>query len=77
MLHSQFGNVLVLAATYRAGLTQFVSQHTLETLLNRTILNLSRLKPISPSLAKDAEILQSVKRFVFGATSSFSSAEGN
>ncbi len=67
----------MLAATYRAGLTQFVPQATLEQLLNRTIENLSRLKPISPSLAKDAEILQSVKRFIFGASDSFSSADHN
>ena len=74
-LYRQFGNVLVLAATYRAGLTQLVSQTTLEKLLTRTIDNLSRLQPISPSLSKDAEILQSVRKFLFGASDSFSSAD--
>lgn len=66
----------MLAATYRAGLTQFVSQETLEMLLTRTIDFLSRLQPISPSLAKDAEILQSVRRFLFPqVTDSFSSTD--
>lgn len=66
----------MLAATYRAGLTQLVSQKTLEMLLTRTIDNLSRLRPISPSLTKDAEILRSVRKFLFdGAGDSFSSAD--
>lgn len=68
--------MLVLAATYRAGLVELVSQETLEMLLARTINNLSRLQPISPSLAKDAEILQSVRKFLFfDANESFSSTE--
>jgi len=72
----QFGNILVLAATYRAGLTQLVSQQNLEILLTRTIDNLNRLRPISPSLTKDAEILQSVRKFLFfEASDSFSSAD--
>lgn len=73
---SQFGNVLVLAATYRAGLTQLVSRETLERLLGRTISFLNSWQPISPSLAKDAEILQSVQRSLFpAANDSFSSTD--
>lgn len=65
--YRQFGNILVLAATYHAGLTDLISRHELEMLLNRTLDFLGRWQPISPSLAKDAEILRSVQKFLFKA----------
>jgi len=69
--------VLVLAVTYRAGLTRLISQEKLSKLLNQTIQFLCSLQAISPLLAKDTEILQSVQKILFpgNVDESISSAE--
>ena len=59
---SQFGNMLVLAATYRSRhLSWLVTKDELLTLLRRTIDFLSSLAPISTTLAVDAQILAHIK----------------
>ena len=73
---SQFGNMLVLAATYRSHLGKLVEKHNFIRLLDRTIAFLRELAPISTTLETDASILQSVKRIIMTedqASSSFSS----
>jgi len=57
--------VLVLAVTYHAGLTPLISQEELFNLLNQTTRFLCSLQAISPLLAKDTEILQSVQKILF------------
>ncbi|OJD23522.1 hypothetical protein ACJ73_05123 [Blastomyces percursus] len=75
--HAQFGNMLVLSATYMSPLSQLVDREILRTLLNRTINFLLRSRHISPTLSKDAEILTLIRRKIFDTpTTSFSSAEG-
>ncbi|MCJ1405752.1 hypothetical protein MMC11_008982 [Xylographa trunciseda] len=75
--HAQFGNMLVLAATYRSHLGKFVDRTNLLRLLDRTITFLSELSSISSTLEKDAETLKYVRRIIAtdesGANSSFSS----
>lgn len=66
--HAQFGNVLVLAATYNSRnpeLSSLVSADVLRRLMNRTIHYLDDKANISPTLAKDAEILRHVKQKLF------------
>lgn len=68
----QFGNMLVLAATYKSHLSRLVNRNKLEELLDRTINFLGKYSPISPTLKKDAEILHDIKQQIFGANRSFS-----
>ncbi|EPS37909.1 hypothetical protein H072_8333 [Dactylellina haptotyla CBS 200.50] len=57
--HAQFGNMLVLQAAYKhPKLREFVNRGELQMLLDKTILFLRTLAPISPSLAQDVQILQ-------------------
>ena len=73
---SQFGNMLVLAATYRSHLGKLVEKHNFIRLLDRTIAFLRELAPISTTLETDASILQNVKLIIVTenqASSSFSS----
>ena len=74
--HSQFGNMLVLAATYRSHLGYLVEKHNFIRLLDRTISFLRELGAISPTLETDASILSSVRRTIVNeepVSSSFSS----
>ncbi|ETN40142.1 uncharacterized protein HMPREF1541_04418 [Cyphellophora europaea CBS 101466] len=79
--HAQFGNMLVLAATYTSphpDLSSMVNESTLRHLFHRTLGILQANESISPVLAKDFRILQQVRANVFPDTkpsmsSSFSS----
>ncbi len=72
----QFGNILVLAATYKSTLSYLVSAEQLEHLFNRTIKFLRTLRPISSTLAQDALILESLRQVIFEPPNlSFSSAD--
>jgi len=78
----QFGNMLVLSATYTSShpdLSSLVDESTLRRLFERTIKILKDHDNISPVLAKDLKILQHVRNNVFSqsyppgsAASSFS-----
>ncbi|KAK2750723.1 hypothetical protein FQN57_002796 [Myotisia sp. PD_48] len=63
--HAQFGNMLVLSATYTSQLSQLVDGNKLYTLLNRTIDFLLKSRHISPTLRKDAEILTLIRQKLF------------
>ncbi|KAL9614805.1 MAG: hypothetical protein Q9167_000715 [Letrouitia subvulpina] len=74
--HAQFGNMLVLAATYKSNLSFLIPRSRLEHLFNRTINLLRGLRPISDTLYEDAKILEILRRVVFEDTNvsqSFSS----
>jgi hypothetical protein len=58
--HAQFGNMLVLAATY-VNLPQYVQKKELMDLLDRTIQFLSELGPISSTLKFDAQVLGEIR----------------
>ncbi|KAA6413467.1 MAG: hypothetical protein FRX48_03213 [Lasallia pustulata] len=74
--HAQFGNMLVLAATYRSHLGYLVPYEELARLLERTITFLRRLRDISKTLEQDCMILEAVNQVVNqGPTQSFSSTE--
>ncbi|EEH07746.1 C6 zinc finger domain-containing protein [Histoplasma capsulatum G186AR] len=76
--HAQFGNMLVLSATYMSPLSQLVDRETLRSLLNRTINFLLQSRHISPTLSKDAEILTLIRQKIFDTpTTSFSTADGD
>ncbi|KAF2012228.1 hypothetical protein BU24DRAFT_412742 [Aaosphaeria arxii CBS 175.79] len=70
-LHAQFGNMIVLAAVYKneklrqhlPANTQF-TKRTLSLLFRRTILMLKEVKPNSPVLSVDADILENVQRIL-------------
>lgn len=63
---SQFGNVLVLAATYRhERLKRYVPRDRLRSLLDRTIAWLGRLAPISQTCKADCLILQRIQNSLF------------
>ncbi|EEP76018.1 predicted protein [Uncinocarpus reesii 1704] len=77
--HAQFGNILVLAATYTSRLSNFVDRERLRQLIDRTIKFLLRNRHISPSLRRDAEILTQIRQKLFEQpphTTSFSSNDG-
>ncbi|PGH08887.1 hypothetical protein GX51_00944 [Blastomyces parvus] len=75
--HAQYGNMLVLSATYMSPLSQLVDRDTLRSLLDRTINFLLQSRHISPTLSKDAEILTLIRRKIFDTpAASFSSADG-
>ncbi len=72
----QFGNILVLAATYKSSLHFLVPAEQLEHLFDRTIKFLRSYHPISSTLAQDALILESLRQVIFEQPSlSFSSAD--
>ncbi|KAL2005527.1 hypothetical protein VTN00DRAFT_2738 [Thermoascus crustaceus] len=75
--HAQFGNMLVLSATYMLSLSELVDRGVLRRLLSRTINFLLKSKNISPSLRKDADILTEIYSKIFGESpnSSFASNE--
>ena len=68
---SQFGNMLVLAATYNAELTSsangkpLVETNELKRLFERTIRFLKLSEAISPTLERDAKILEHVRHALF------------
>ena len=65
MLYRQFGNMLVLSATYMSSLSELVDKHDLERLLRRTIGFLTQNENISPALHADARILTEIYQNVF------------
>lgn len=72
--HAQFGNMLVLSATYMSSLSELVDRNVLEKLLKRTIKFLLQSRYISPSLRADAWILTEIYEKIFGEpATSFSS----
>ncbi|KXG51317.1 uncharacterized protein PGRI_093290 [Penicillium griseofulvum] len=64
--HAQFGNMLVLAATYKSSLNELVEKGKLDRLLKRTIGFLAQSKDISPTLRADGHILTELYRNIFG-----------
>lgn len=63
---SQFGNLLVLAATYtHEKLKVYVPEDKLRYLLDRTITFLDRLAPISQTCKADCWILRRIRQWVF------------
>uniref|UniRef100_A0A093V4I9 Sterol regulatory element-binding protein ECM22 n=1 Tax=Talaromyces marneffei PM1 TaxID=1077442 RepID=A0A093V4I9_TALMA len=63
--HAQFGNMLVLSATYMSNLNRLVDADELERLLQRTIKFLAMYKDISPTLMADAQILSGIYYKIF------------
>ncbi|CRG90473.1 Estradiol 17-beta-dehydrogenase 11 [Talaromyces islandicus] len=61
--HAQFGNMLVLSATYMSNLRHLVERDKLEELFLRTIKFLMHSKNVSPTLWQDAQILAGIYRF--------------
>lgn len=69
IVNSQFGNMLVLSATYMSNidwLRDLVPRSTVESLLIRTIVFLRRLRYISKTALEDIEILQTIGKYMFG-----------
>ncbi|GLA56241.1 hypothetical protein AnigIFM63604_006138 [Aspergillus niger] len=64
--HAQFGNMLVISATYKSNLSELVDRNDLERLLKRTIQFLLERRYISPSLRADARILTEIYERIFG-----------
>jgi hypothetical protein len=65
--HAQFGNMLVLAATFKSDLGYMVKEADLVHLLNRTIDFLKFSEAISPTLAQDARVLSWIRSKIFPA----------
>ncbi|KAI4239086.1 MAG: hypothetical protein LQ349_000630 [Xanthoria aureola] len=63
--HAQFGNMLVLATTYKSPLAFLISKVTLERLFHRTINFLRSLEAVSETLGRDALILEKLQEVVF------------
>ncbi|RMJ21965.1 C6 finger domain protein [Aspergillus sp. HF37] len=63
--HAQFGNMLVLSATYVSPFGDLVNRGDLDRLLIRTITFLEKSHSISPTLRKDAEILRRIYFRIF------------
>ncbi|KAJ5964697.1 uncharacterized protein N7479_004573 [Penicillium vulpinum] len=63
--HAQFGNMLVLSATYMSSLKELVEKDQLERLLTRTIGFLVQSANISPTLRADARILTEIHNKIF------------
>lgn len=61
----QFGNMLVLSATYMSSLKELVDTQLLERLLRRTIGFLVQSENISPTLRADARILTEIYIKIF------------
>ncbi|KAF3007269.1 hypothetical protein E8E15_000773 [Penicillium rubens] len=64
--HAQFGNMLVLSATYMSNLKELVDKDELDGLLIRTIGFLIQSENISPTLRADARILAEIYRRIYG-----------
>lgn len=68
--YSQFGNMLVLSATWRThNLRKLIDQARFQSLLDRTIGFLRQLSAISPTCELDCSILESIQRVLFGIPS--------
>jgi hypothetical protein len=66
-IHRQFGNMLVLSATWRTHyLRKLIDQERFQTLLSRTIDFLRKLSAISPTCQLDCSILENIQRVLFG-----------
>ncbi|WPH00151.1 Hypothetical protein R9X50_00297400 [Acrodontium crateriforme] len=64
--HAQFGNMLVLSATYHTPhLNELVKRDEFRALLQRTITFLRRLVPISPTCEYDCSLLENIQRMLF------------
>lgn len=63
--HAQFGNMLVLATTYKSPLAFLIQKVTLERLFHRTINFLRSLEAVSETLGRDALILEKLQEVVF------------
>ncbi|CAI7640529.1 unnamed protein product [Penicillium glandicola] len=63
--HAQFGNMLVLSATYMSSLKELVEEDQLDRLLSRTIGFLVQSENISPTLRADARILTEIYHKIF------------
>ncbi|KAJ5264968.1 hypothetical protein N7505_007761 [Penicillium chrysogenum] len=63
--HAQFGNMLVLSATYISSLKELVEPEQLKRLLARTIWFLIQNENISPTLRADARILTEIYMKIF------------
>ncbi|KAF2834864.1 hypothetical protein M501DRAFT_501280 [Patellaria atrata CBS 101060] len=61
--HAQFGNMLVLTATWHSWLGALVDPDRLEKLNARTISFLSDLVPISPTMRKNILILKELEKY--------------
>ena len=65
--HSQFGNMLVLSATWRTRyLRTLIDKDRFQVLLGRTIGFLRKLSAISPTCQKDCSILEKIQGLLFG-----------
>jgi hypothetical protein len=66
-IHRQFGNMLVLSATWRTHyLRRLIDQERFQTLLSRTIGFLRKLSAISPTCQLDCSVLEKIQRILFG-----------
>jgi hypothetical protein len=66
-IHRQFGNMLVLSATWRTHyLRKLIDQERFQTLLSRTIGFLRKLSAMSPTCQLDCSILEKIQRVLFG-----------
>lgn len=65
--HAQFGNMLVLATTYKSQshLAKLIPRDRLEHLFHRTINFLRSLEAVSETLGRDALILEKLQEVVF------------
>ncbi|KAI1979758.1 hypothetical protein LOZ53_006733 [Ophidiomyces ophidiicola] len=75
--HAQFGNILVLAATYTSRFSNFVDRERLRQLIDRTIKFLLQARNISPSLLKDAHILTQIRYKLFDQQATNNSTNTN
>lgn len=66
---SQFGNMLVLAATHQSWLQALVPRDELDRLLDRTIHVLRGLIPISPTMKYNTMVLERMQQRLMGKTS--------
>jgi hypothetical protein len=73
--HRQFGNMLVLSATYMSYLWELVNHKDLNRLLMRTINFLFKSRNISPSLSMDAKILAGIYKKIFHGSPNLSFTE--
>ncbi|KAJ5673891.1 hypothetical protein N7462_009330 [Penicillium macrosclerotiorum] len=69
LAHTQFGNMLVLSATYTSSLSELIERDVLRRLLKRTIQFLLRNGNNSPALQADAQILIEIYEKIFESSS--------
>ncbi|EKV13385.1 hypothetical protein PDIG_38840 [Penicillium digitatum PHI26] len=72
--HAQFGNMLVLSATFMSSLNELVEPELLDRLLVRTIGFLIQSENISPTLRADARILTEIYQKIFDRAPDLSQA---